>query len=142
MRRNLVWSLTVLAFVVAPTSAAKFPALLSVSDSTTRVGQSITVVLRADRALGAHVTLVAVAPGRAWYDVAGRITGRSTYSNARIPRDGFGIAMARTAVDRWHARLSFPRPGAWQLVVPQTFAEGAGPLAIETLRVRSRIGHG
>lgn len=127
-----------LAFCVTPTAAAKFRTSLAVSDRTPRVGQPITVLLHADRELSHDLNLVAVAPGAAWYDVVGRLTGQSSFVNARIPSDGFGVPMTRTTMGRWRATVSFPRPGRWQLVVPvpSTIAVGLGPLVVETVLVR------
>jgi hypothetical protein len=128
-----------LACCLVPATDAKFRTSMVLSEAMPRVGEPIYVVVRADSTLGRNVTLVAVAPGKAWYDVADRIAGWSTYTNARIPRDGFGIAMTRVATHRWRTRVSFPRPGRWRLLLPNTVAYGVGPLAIETVVVRSRV---
>jgi hypothetical protein len=118
-------------------SAAKFRASLAVSDRTPRVGQLITVVLHVDGETGSNFKLVTVAPGVAWYDVVGRVTGTSSLVNASIPDDGFGIPIRRTATGRWRASVSFPRPGRWRLVVPvpSSIAVGTGPLVVEMVVV-------
>ena len=107
----------VLALSFAPAANAKFRMSLTVGDSTPRVGQPITVVLRSERELDYDLKLIAVAPGKSWYDVVGRVTGDSRLAKAQIPRDGFGVAVTRTAGGRWRAFVSFPRPGRWRLII-------------------------
>jgi hypothetical protein len=62
--------------------------------------------------------LIAVAPGKRWYDVVGTVTGDSSQARANIPRDGFEIKLRRVAPRRWRAYVQLPRPGRWRLVVP------------------------
>ena len=107
------------ALMLAPAAAAKGKMTLVLGDSTPAVGQRITVLLRmADRVPKPHVVVVAVAPGRDWYDVVGVVTGQSRIARADIPKDGFGIELEHVGGDRWRAFVSFTRPGRWQLAVP------------------------
>lgn len=62
--------------------------------------------------------LIAVAPGKDWYDVVGTVTGDSSRAHARIPRDGFEVKLVRTGKYTWRAVVSLPRTGRWRLVVP------------------------
>jgi hypothetical protein len=62
--------------------------------------------------------LIAVAPGREWYDVVGTVTGDSSSARANIPRGGFEIKLVRMGARTWRAVVRLPRPGRWRLVVP------------------------
>lgn len=62
--------------------------------------------------------LIAVAPGKDWYDVVGTVTGDSSRAHARIPRDGFEVKLVRTGKHTWRAVVRLPRAGRWRLVVP------------------------
>ncbi len=44
-----------------------------------------------------NLKLIAVAPGKSWYDVVGRLTGDSSLAKANIPHDGFSVALVRLA---------------------------------------------
>ena len=68
--------------------------------------------------------LIAVAPGKDWYDVVGTVTGDSSRAQAKIPRDGFEITLKRVAPKRWRAVVQLPRTGRWRLVVPNGTHEG------------------
>lgn len=75
----------VFALAVVPSAAAKFKRSLVPSDRTPAVGQTITVTLRSERALPYDLKLIAVAPGKSWFDVVGRVTGDSSSARADIP---------------------------------------------------------
>jgi hypothetical protein len=109
---------------LAPAASAKFKLGLTVSDTTPRVGQRVTVTLVSSVALHYNLKLIAVAPGRSWYAVVGVVTGDSAIAKADIPHDGFGVAVTRIAPSRWRARVSFPRPGRWRLIIPNGAREG------------------
>jgi hypothetical protein len=115
--RSVVASFALL-FVLAPPAGAKGRMTLTLGDSTPGVGQRITVVLRLDAAPKPQVMVIAVAPGRSWYDVVGVATGQSQIARADLPRDGFRVDLSHVASDRWRAYVSFPRRGHWRLVVP------------------------
>jgi hypothetical protein len=112
------------ALVVVSAANAKFKLSLSVSDASPRVAQPITVVLRSGVPLSYDLKLIAVAPGKSWYDVVGVVTGDSAIAKARIPHDGFGVPVVRTGPNRWRAQVSFPRPGRWRLIIPNGAKEG------------------
>ena len=107
-----------LALCLAPVASAKFKMWLTIGDSTPRIGQAVTVVLHAERNLDYDLKLIAVAPGKSWYDVVGRVTGDSSRARASIPRDGFAVPVTRIAPNRWRAFVKFPRPGRWRLIIP------------------------
>jgi hypothetical protein len=117
-------AIVAVVLAVAPPAAAKLRLGLRVGDSNPRVGQLVTVVLSSERRLGYDLKLIAVAPGESWYDVVGTITGDSSRANARIPRDGFAVPVARVAGNRWRARVRFPRAGRWRLLIPNGAPEG------------------
>ena len=106
------------ALCVVPSAGAKFKMSLALGDSTPKVGQPVTVVLRAGVDLDYNLKLIAVAPGRSWYDVVGKITGDSSRARASIPRDGFEVPVVRVAPNRWRALVKFPRAGKWRLLIP------------------------
>jgi hypothetical protein len=108
----------VLALLVAPAATAKFRISLALGDSTPAVRQSTTVVVRSAVDLEYDLKLIAVAPGKSWYDVVGVVTGDSRIARANIPRDGFAVPLVRTAPNRWRGYVKFPRRGKWRLVVP------------------------
>jgi hypothetical protein len=118
MKTKVLLGVATLALCLAPVASAKFKMWLTVGDSTPRVGQSITVVLRAERDLDYDLKLIAVAPGKSWYEVVGRVTGDSSRARATIPRDGFAVPVTRVAPNRWRAFVKFPRPGRWRLIIP------------------------
>jgi hypothetical protein len=91
---------------------------LSLGDSSPQVGQPITVLLRLETTSKPEVMVIAVAPGRSWYDVVGVATGQSRIARADLPRDGFRVDLTHVGSDRWRAYVSFPRRGDWRLVVP------------------------
>lgn len=117
-------SVAVLALCVAPAAGAKFRLSLALGDNSPKIGQPITVVLRAEIDLDYDLELIAVAPGKSWYDVVGTVTGDSRIADARIPRDGFAVPVVRVASNRWRALVIFPRAGRWRLIVPNWAPEG------------------
>jgi hypothetical protein len=138
MRRALLAALAV-ALAAAPAAAAKLRLGLAVSDATPTVGQPVTVILTAEKRLGFDLKLVAVAPRADWFDVVGTITGDTSRNHrARIPRDGFAVPVVRTAGNRWRARVRFPRPGRWTLVIPNEAPDGImiPPPVTRVVRVR------
>ena len=112
--------LVCLAAVGAPTALAKGRLSVVVGASTPRVGQAFPVVVRTGYVVPANdwLRLIAVAPGKGWYDVVGRVTGDSAIAHANIPHDGFEIKLRRLAPKTWRAVVRLPRPGRWRLVVP------------------------
>ena len=107
-----------IALCLAPIASAKFKMWLTIADTTPRTGQPVRVVLHAERDLDYNLKLIAVAPGKSWYDVVGRVTGDSSRSRASIPHDGFAVPVTRIGPNRWRAFVKFPRPGRWQLIIP------------------------
>lgn len=109
-----------IAAVAAPSALAKGRITVTVGDATPRVGQAFTVIVRTDFVVPPNdwLRLVAVAPGKRWYDVVGTVTGDSSLAHANIPQDGFGIRLARTDPKTWRAVVRLPRPGRWRLVLP------------------------
>ncbi|RDI73915.1 hypothetical protein Gocc_2479 [Gaiella occulta] len=126
------------ALSVAPAASAKLRMWLTVGDGKPRVGQPVTVTLRAERELAYDLKLIAVAPGKSWYDVVGVVTGDSSRAKARIPRDGFGVPVARVAPDSWRAVVTFPRAGKWRLIIPNGAPQGfmIPPPVVRTIVVR------
>jgi hypothetical protein len=117
--RVFVLALAVLA-VAAPSAAAKGRIVVRVGDRTPAVGQSFAVDVRTDYVVPANdwLRLIAVAPGKGWYDVVGTVTGDSSRAHATIPRDGFEIKLKRMGPRSWRAAVRLPRVGRWRLVVP------------------------
>jgi hypothetical protein len=109
-----------LAAFAAPAALAKGRITVSVGDSTPRVHQAFQVVVRTGFVVPANdwLRLIAVAPGKGWYDVVGKVTGDSSIAHASIPRDGFEIKLLRIAPRTWRAVVRLPRQGRWRLVVP------------------------
>jgi hypothetical protein len=104
----------------APSALAKGRISVVLGDSTPRVGQAFPVTVRTDYVVPANdwLRLIAVAPGRGWYDVVGTVTGDSSLAHAKIPRDGFAIRLVRVGPRTWRAVVRLPRTGRWRLVVP------------------------
>jgi hypothetical protein len=107
----------------APVADAKIKLLLRVP-ATADVGRPVPAVLGSAIPLDFDLKLIAVAPGKSWYDVVGRVTGDSSLACAAIPHDGFAVHVVRTAPNRWRALVRFPRPGTWLLVIPNEAPEG------------------
>jgi hypothetical protein len=108
------------AAIAAPIALAKGSLTIALGDSTPRVGQPFTVYVRTGWVLPRNdwLRLIAVAPGKDWYDVVGTVTGDSVLAHASIPHDGFEIKLVRVAPHRWRAVVRLPRPGRWRLVIP------------------------
>jgi hypothetical protein len=108
------------AAVAAPAALAKGRITVHLTDSTPRVGQAFSVRVRTDYVVPPNdwLRLIAVAPGKSWYDVVGTVTGDSSKAHAVIPHDGFEIKLVRTSARTWRAVVRLPRPGRWRLVVP------------------------
>jgi hypothetical protein len=68
--------------------------------------------------------MIAVAPGKDWYQVVGTVTGDASRTHARIPHDGFEIKMKRVAPKHWRALVKLPRVGRWRLALPNGTHEG------------------
>jgi hypothetical protein len=115
----LVLTLCVAA-IAAPAAFAKGRIAVSLGDRTPRVGQAFTVEVRTDYVVppADWLRLIAVAPGKSWFDVVGKVSGDSSTARATIPRDGFEIRLRRVAPRHWRATVRLPRAGLWRLVVP------------------------
>ena len=112
--------------IAAPAAFAKGQITVSVADRTPGVDQAFTVELRTSWVVPANdwLRLIAVAPGKDWYDVVGTVTGDSSRAHAKIPRDGFEITLKRVAPKTWRAVVQLPRTGRWRLVVPNGTHQG------------------
>jgi len=108
------------AAIAAPSAFAKGRISVVVGDSTPRVGHAFPVVVQTGYVVPANdwLRLIAVAPGKGWYDVVGTVTGDSSLAHANIPHDGFAIKLVRVGARTWRALVRLPRPGRWRLVVP------------------------
>jgi hypothetical protein len=108
------------AAIAVPAAFAKGRIVVTVADRTPAVGQPFAVEVHTDFVVPANdwLRLIAVAPGKDWYDVVGTVTGDSSRAHATIPHDGFEITLKRLSPRRWHAAVRLPRPGRWRLVVP------------------------
>jgi hypothetical protein len=106
--------------IAVPTASAKGRIVVSVADRTPAAGQAFAVEVRTGYVVPANdwLRLIAVAPGKGWYDVVGTVTGDSSIAHAQIPRDGFEIRLERVAPRKWRAAVRLPRPGRWRLVLP------------------------
>lgn len=109
-----------LAAVAVPAALAKGRITISASDRTPAVGQIFIVDVHTGFVVPAHdwLRLIAVAPGKDWYQVVGTVTGDSSRTHANIPHDGFNIKLTRVAPKHWRARVRLPRPGRWRIVLP------------------------
>ena len=119
-RASLVVLALCVAFLVVPSAFAKGQISVRLGDGTPRVDQKFTVYVRTGYAVpaGDWLRLIAVAPGKGWYDVVGVVTGDSKLARASVPQDGFGVPLVRTGPFTWRAMVSLPRAGKWRLVVP------------------------
>jgi hypothetical protein len=109
-----------LAAIAAPSALAKGRISVVLGDSTPRVGQAFPVTVRTDYVVPANdwLRLIAVAPGRGWYDVVGTVIGDASVAHSKIYRDGFEIKLVRVGPRTWRTVVRLPRPGRWRLVVP------------------------
>jgi len=114
------------AAIAAPAALAKGRITVTLADRTPRVGQTFAVDVRTGYVVpaGDWLRLIAVAPGRDWYEVVGTVTGDSCRAHANIPHDGFEITLRRLGPKHWRAAVRLPRPGRWRLVVPNGTHEG------------------
>jgi hypothetical protein len=110
----------VVAVVAVPAAIAKGRITVSVSDRTPRVGQTFTVDVRTGFVVPPDdwLRMIAVAPGKDWYQVVGTVTGDASRTHANIPHDGFEIRLTRVTPKRWRAHIKLPRPGRWRIVLP------------------------
>jgi len=118
--------LLAVAAVVAPTASAKGRIAVSISDRTPAVAQRFAVDLHTEWVVPANdwLRLIAVAPGKGWYDVVGTVTGDASRVHANVPRDGFEVKVRRTGAKSWRAVVHLPRPGRWRLVIPNGTHQG------------------
>jgi hypothetical protein len=116
MKRAAV--LLALVLVFAPSASAKFKIWLTVGDRTPKVMQPVAVVVHSEAQLSFNLRLIAVAPKKPWFRVVGTVTGDVSRPHANIPHDGFEIPLHRLSNRAWRGVVRFPRPGRWQLVVP------------------------
>jgi hypothetical protein len=109
-----------LAAIAVPSASAKGRLTVAVGNSAPHVGRPFTVSIRTGWVVPPNdwLRLIAVAPGKDWFDVVGRVTGDSTTARAVLPRDGFEVGVVRVAPTRWRAIVRLPRAGRWRLVVP------------------------
>jgi hypothetical protein len=109
-----------IAAIAAPAAYAKSRTTVMIRERTPRVGQLFAVEVRTGYVVPPNewLRLIAVAPGKGWYEVVGTVTGDSSLTHASIPRDGFEIKLKRTGPKSWRAAVRLPRPGRWRLVVP------------------------
>ena len=109
-----------IAAIAAPAAFAKGHISVRLGDSTPRAGQPFTVYVHTGYVVPHNdwLRLIAVAPGKGWYDVVGTVTGDSSGADANIPHDGFEVKLVRTGPYTWRAVVALPRAGRWRLVVP------------------------
>lgn len=107
-----------IALVVSAPAPAKFALTLAASDTTPKVGQSVSVIVGSDRAIQHDLRLIAVAPGRSVFRVVATITGDTMYPLINVARQGFEIPLTRIGPKRWRGVVRFHRPGRWRVVVP------------------------
>jgi hypothetical protein len=114
------------ACIAAPVAFAKFRMTMTLGDSTPRANQPFTVIVRTGEAIPPldYIKLMAVAPGQDWYQVVGTLSGDSSLAHADIPHDGFQIKLVRSGPKTWRATARLPRPGRWQLLVPNGTKNG------------------
>jgi hypothetical protein len=119
-RLKIVFIALCVAAIAAPGAAAKGRLSVALADSTPRVGQPFAVSVHTEWVVPSNdwLRLIAVAPGKGWFDVVGTVTGDSSRAHADIPRDGFEIKLVRITPRSWRAVVRLPRPGRWRLVVP------------------------
>jgi hypothetical protein len=109
-----------IAGLAAPAAFAKGQITVRLGDATPRAGGPFTVYVRTGYVVPSDdwLRLIAVAPGKSWYDVVGTVTGDSSRAHANIPHDGFEVKLIRTGPYTWRAVVVLPRVGRWRLVVP------------------------
>jgi len=109
-----------LAAIAASSASANGRIDVKVGDRTPGVGQPFSVELHTRYVVPADdwLRLIAVAPGRGWFDVVGTVTGDASSARATIPRDGFEVTLRRLGPTKWRGVVRLPRAGRWRLVVP------------------------
>jgi hypothetical protein len=109
-----------IAAIVVPAAFAKGRIAVTIDDRSPGVCQTFAVNVHTDYVVPPNdwLRLIAVAPGKDWYDVVGTVTGDSSRAHATIPHDGFEITLKRLGPRSWRAAVRLPRPGRWRLVVP------------------------
>ena len=114
------------AALAAPAALAKGRITVALGDSTPKAGRPFTVTVSTGFVVPANdwLRLIAVAPGKDWYQVVGAVTGDGSRTHADIPHDGFEIKLRRIAPRRWRAVVRLPRPGRWRIVLPNGTHEG------------------
>ena len=102
-----------IAAIAAPAAFAKGHISVKLGNGTPRVGQPFTVYVRTGYVVPSDdwLRLIAVAPGKDWYDVVGTVTGDSSKTHANIPHDGFEIKLVRTGQYTWRAVVKLPQVG-------------------------------
>ncbi len=115
-----VLAVACVAAVLVPAASAKGLIVVSLGNGTPHVGERFTVYVRTGYVVPKNdwLRLIAVAPGKSWFDVVGKVTGDSAQARATIPHDGFEIRLRRTSAKHWRAVVGLARPGRWRLVVP------------------------
>jgi hypothetical protein len=108
------------AAIAAPAASAKGDLSVRLGNSAPRANQAFVVYVRTGYVVPSDdwLRLIAVAPGKGWYDVVGTVTGDASRAHARIPHDGFEVKLVRTGTYTWRAVVRLPRVGRWRLVVP------------------------
>jgi hypothetical protein len=108
------------AVVVVPSASAKGRIDVRLGDATPQVGTPFTVYVHAGWRVPPNdwLRLIAVAPGKDWFDVVGKITGDVSRARADVPHDGFEIMMHRLGPSDWRAVVRLSRIGRWRLVIP------------------------
>jgi hypothetical protein len=117
---KLVAVLVCVAAIAVPAAYGKGSLVVRMSDRTPAVGQRFSVDVRTGYVVPENdwLRLIAVAPGKKWFDVVGTVTGDSSKARATIPREGFEITLTRVGARHWRALVRLPRAGRWRLVVP------------------------
>jgi hypothetical protein len=114
------------AAIAIPSAVAKGRLEITFTDRTPRVGQTFAMDVRTGWTVPANdwLRLIAVAPGKDWYQVVGTVIGDASRTHARMPADGFEIKLRRIAPKHWHAIVRLPKPGRWRIVLPNGTHEG------------------
>jgi hypothetical protein len=109
-----------LAAIAVPAASAKGQLTITIPDRTPVARQAFDVYVHTGWTVPKNdwLRLIAVAPGKGWFNVVGRVTGDSSRARANLPHDGFEMKLARTGSRSWRAVVRLPRAGRWRLVVP------------------------
>ncbi|HEY3922059.1 MAG TPA: hypothetical protein VGL76_08085 [Gaiellaceae bacterium] len=112
--------------IAVPVASAKGRITVVVGDRTPAVGQRFVVTINTGYVVPTDdwLRLIAVAPGKDWYQVVGTVTGDSSLTHATIPRDGFEIKVKWITPKQWRAVVRLPSPGRWRLVLPNGTHKG------------------